>query len=76
VVCSLRDARAVPLTVSVKTACEMSGLGTRKIWELLADGTLQSVHVGRRRLISYDSLRGLLQPTAIVRAPDTPEARP
>jgi excisionase family DNA binding protein len=76
---ALRDAHNVPLTVSVKAACELSGLGTRTIWQLLGDGTLESVHVGRRRLVNYESLRRLLEPapatshTRVVH--DTTEAR-
>jgi hypothetical protein len=35
----------------------MSGLGSRKVWEMISNGTLASVLVGRRRLVVIDSWR-------------------
>jgi len=53
-----------PLTVTVKTARKLSGLGYTKIWELIKDQKLTTVSVGRRRLIIYASLEQLLSPEA------------
>lgn len=53
-----------PLTVPVKTACEISGLGVTSIYELMNAGKLQSTTIGRRRLIIYSSLEALLAPAA------------
>ncbi len=45
------------ITAPVDVFCQMSGLGSRKVWEMIADGTLSSVLVGRRRLVVLDSWR-------------------
>jgi len=52
-----------PLTVTFQDAEQASGLGHTKLYELAKDGTLQTVTVGTRRLIVFDSLRRLLTPT-------------
>ena len=46
----------------VKEAAATSGIAKTKLYELLADGTLQSVKVGRARLILRSSLDALLTP--------------
>ena len=50
-----------PLLVTVPKGCRISGLGRSKLYELLASGTVQSVLVGRRRLIKYSSLKQLAE---------------
>ena len=49
------------LAVPVKEALEMSSLGKTKLYELINSGALDSVTVGRKRLIKVDSLRALLE---------------
>ena len=51
-----------PLTVTVRRACELSGLGPTSIWAFLRDGRLEAVRVPsvRRTLVSYASLARLL----------------
>jgi excisionase family DNA binding protein len=63
-----RDERhlAGPLTVTVETARKISGLGNTTIWALIKNGTLESVSVGRRRLILFPSLERLLAPKKAV----------
>jgi excisionase family DNA binding protein len=61
---------AKPLTVTVGTAKKLSGLGNTTIWALIKDRTLETVHVGRRTLITYSSLEALLTPCL------APQARP
>jgi hypothetical protein len=53
---------AKPLTVTVATARKLSGLGNTTLWGLIKDRTLETVHVGRRRLIIFRSLEALLAP--------------
>ena len=53
---------AKPLTVTVATARKISGLGNTTIWQLIKNGKLETVHVGRRRLVVYSSLQKLLSP--------------
>jgi hypothetical protein len=51
-----------PLTITVGEAQLLSRLGPTKLWELIGNGTLQSVRIGRRRLVIYASLCRLLTP--------------
>jgi hypothetical protein len=51
-----------PITVTLLKAKQLSGLGYTKLWELIGTGELQTVRVGRRRLIIYESLCRLLAP--------------
>jgi hypothetical protein len=53
-----------PLTVTVATARKISGLGNTKLWELIRERKLQTVHVGRRTLITFESLQALLTPSS------------
>lgn len=51
-----------PITVTVAEAKRLSGLGHTKLWELIGSGVLETVRVGRRRLVIYASLCRLLAP--------------
>ena len=53
-----------PLAVSPDEAALLLGLKRTKVYELLADGTLRSLKVGRRRLIPTDALREFINPPA------------
>lgn len=48
------------LSVTMAQAAEASGLSVRKLYELIAEGRLKSLTVGRRRLVSWASLEALL----------------
>jgi hypothetical protein len=48
------------ITATVEQFRQISGLGTTKIWELIRDGTLETVTFGKRRLILVDSYRRAL----------------
>lgn len=50
----------MPITVSVKEAQSITGLGKTKLYELIENGTIRSKTVGRRRLVHVDSLRELV----------------
>jgi excisionase family DNA binding protein len=50
----------MPLTYTMKTAAAESGLSTRKLYDLIKAGTLESTKVGRRRLIVARSLEKIL----------------
>lgn len=64
-----------PLAVSVKRACELSGLGPTSIWAFLREGRLEAVRVPgiRRTLVSYASLARLL--SAAAESPPPPRRR-
>lgn len=49
-----------PVTVTVAGARNALGIGTTKIYELIGDGRLQTVKIGRRRLIRADSIHALV----------------
>jgi excisionase family DNA binding protein len=49
-----------PLTVTVPTACQVTGLGRTKLYELIASGALKSTTIGTRRLVDYASVKALL----------------
>ena len=49
-----------PVAVAVPVACRLLGIGRTKLYELLGDGTLASVKLGRRCLVRLDTVRKLL----------------
>ncbi|MBB3875549.1 helix-turn-helix domain-containing protein [Sphingomonas aquatilis] len=50
-----------PLAVRVSDATRLTGIGKTKLFELIADGTLETTSIGRRRLILYRSLEQLIE---------------
>jgi excisionase family DNA binding protein len=62
--------RTVPfaqkLTCTINEACEVTGLGRTKLYELIGDGHLATTTVGRRRLVVVRSLLSLLEPNTSV----------
>ena len=48
------------LSVGFENAAKLTGLSRSRLYELLAEGRIRSVHIGRRRLILVSSLRELL----------------
>jgi excisionase family DNA binding protein len=53
--------RIEPLSVDIPGACQLTGLGRSKLYELLAKGEIASVKIGKRRLILVAELRAWLQ---------------
>jgi predicted DNA-binding transcriptional regulator AlpA len=47
--------------VTVAEAVQITRLSQARLYQLFADGTLDYVHVGRRRLVKIDSIRRLLK---------------
>lgn len=62
---------AVPLAVSVKRTCELSGLGPTTVWAFLRNGRLEAVRVPgvRRTLVAYHSIVRLLAPAVELPTP-------
>ena len=50
-----------PLAVSVKTACQLLGIGNTTAWFLIKTGRLRTIKIGRRRLVIYASLEALTE---------------
>jgi excisionase family DNA binding protein len=48
---------APPLINNMATVMARTGLPRSTLWEHLADGTLRSFKVGRRRMVTEDALR-------------------
>jgi hypothetical protein len=51
-----------PITVNINEARRLSGLGTTKLYELMAAGRLEGSKLDGRRLIVFSSLNKLLLP--------------
>jgi excisionase family DNA binding protein len=62
--------KAIPFaqrfTCTISEACEVTGLGRTKLYELIGDGHLATTTVGRRRLVVVRSLLSLLEPNTSV----------
>jgi excisionase family DNA binding protein len=50
-----------PLTVTVKQALALLNIGNTKMYELIGNGTVKTVQIGRRRLIVFTSLSRLVE---------------
>ena len=48
------------LTCTIEDACEVTGLGRTKLYELIGDGRVLTTTIGRRRLVVVRSLLALL----------------
>jgi excisionase family DNA binding protein len=48
------------LACTIAEACEATGLGRTKLYELIGEGHLDTTTIGRRRLVLVRSLRALL----------------
>lgn len=49
-----------PITTTIGDFCRLTGLGRSKIYELLAEQKLDSIKVGKRRLILVESYHRLI----------------
>jgi excisionase family DNA binding protein len=49
-----------PLTVTVAGAKKALGIGTTKIYELIGEGQLRTIKIGRRALIRTESIHALI----------------
>ena len=48
-----------PVTVTVDRAMELVGIGRTKLYELINEGRIQTITLGKRRLVVYSSLEEL-----------------
>jgi excisionase family DNA binding protein len=53
-----------PITVTINDTKKATGLGTTKIYELINQGKLETVSIGRRRLVKVASIRALVEQAA------------
>jgi hypothetical protein len=45
-----------PLAYSIKVAVQVSGLGRTKLYSLMTSGEIDTVKIGKRRLVKAESL--------------------
>jgi len=50
-----------PITVRIKDACKMTGIGRSKLYLLIAKGRIDTVKIGSMTLIPVASLEALLR---------------
>jgi hypothetical protein len=49
-----------PITASVAEFCRLSGIGRSSAYQMIANGSIDSVTIGRRRLVILDSYLRLI----------------
>ena len=49
------------LTCTIAQACEVTGLGRTKAYELIGNGQIRTTTIGRRRLVLVQSLLALME---------------
>lgn len=52
--------RNYPLAVTVDDACGRIGIGRSKFYQLVAEGQIRIIKIGRRTLVRYEELESLL----------------
>jgi hypothetical protein len=50
-----------PLLVSVASAQALLGIGHSKVWQLIGNGALETVHIGTRRLVTIASINRFIE---------------
>jgi len=50
-----------PITVRIKDACRMMGIGRSKLYLLIAEGAIETIKVGSMTLIPVASLEAFLR---------------
>lgn len=54
------DPTPTPITVRIKDACRMTGIGRSKLYLLIAEGKLETVKIGSMTLVRVASIEALL----------------
>jgi excisionase family DNA binding protein len=49
-----------PEAVSIPETCRITGLGRSTIYQMISDGTLPSIKIGKRRLVRTSTARRLI----------------
>ena len=49
-----------PEAVSIPETCRITGLGRATIYQMISDGTLPSIKIGKRRLVRTSTARRLI----------------
>lgn len=54
------DPSPAPITVRIKDACRMTGIGRSKLYLLIAEGAIETIKVGNMTLIPVASIEAFL----------------
>jgi excisionase family DNA binding protein len=54
------DRSPAPITVRIKDACRMTGIGRSKLYLLIAEGAIETIKVGSMTLISVESIESFI----------------
>ena len=49
-----------PITVRIREACRMTGIGRSKLYELISFGEIETIKVGAMTLIPVESLKSFV----------------
>ncbi len=55
------------ITVRIKDACKMTGIGRSKLYLLIAEGRIETIKIGSMTLIPVASLEALLRSERLAR---------
>lgn len=53
-----------PVAVTIPDACRALGLGRTKVYALINSGELKGVKIGGRRVVTFESIRRLVENAA------------
>ena len=56
-----RDANPAPLCVRVNVAARMMGIGRTKLYELIGNGEVDAIKVGKATLVTTASLNAMIE---------------
>lgn len=52
--------RVEPISVRIREACRLTGIGRSKFYELVASGDIEVIKVGTMTLVPFDGLRAFI----------------
>jgi excisionase family DNA binding protein len=55
--------RVEPISVRIREACRLTGIGRSKFYELVANGDIEVIKVGAMTLVPFEGLRGFIDRT-------------
>jgi excisionase family DNA binding protein len=59
----MADTPTEPISVRIREACRLTGIGRSKLYELIEAGELATIKIGRMTLVPMSSLRRLIERT-------------
>ena len=57
----MSDAAREPITVRIREACRITGIGRSKLYELIAEGEIETIKVGAMTLVPVAGLRAFIE---------------